>query len=261
MYMNSQIVSWVPFPSPNPNVSLFLITYLSDGLKVKGFLAEPKKEGVFDGLLYLRGGLKNKGKVRPARICQFAQDGLIVFAPFYRGNQGGEGDEDYGGMDRLDAFSGFDLLKEHHRVNGKRVHIFGFSRGGLMALWTAINRPDATSVVTWGGVSDLFLTYEERKDLRRMMKRVIGGTPYTKPELYRQRTPLFKIGKLRPPLLIIHGKRDRNVSFEHAVKLEGQAKHYGKRVDTWYYDEFTHYFPPAENRKTVEQLVRWMKRR
>lgn len=46
-----------------------------------------------------------------------------------------------------------------------------------MALLTAIQFPETASVVTWGGVTDMFLTYVERKDLRRMMKRVIGGSP------------------------------------------------------------------------------------
>ena len=32
-------------------------------------------------------------------------------------------------------------------------------------------------MILWSGVSDLAQTYEERIDLRRMMKRVIGGTP------------------------------------------------------------------------------------
>ena len=46
-----------------------------------------------------------------------------------------------------------------------------------MALWIAILRNDITSLVTWAGVSDIYLTYEERLDMRKMMKRVIGGTP------------------------------------------------------------------------------------
>ncbi|WAA11786.1 alpha/beta hydrolase family protein [Fervidibacillus halotolerans] len=257
--MNGQILSSDLFPSPNPNVSLFIVTYLSEGLKVKGLLAEPKKGGTFEGLLYLRGGIKNKGKVRPARVAQFSQEGFIVFAPFYRGNQGGEGVEDFGGMDRFDAFSGFELLKQHPRLKDNRIHIFGISRGGLMALWTAINYPEATSVVTWGGVSDIFLTYEERMDLRKMLKRVIGGTPYSKPKLYRFRSPLFEMKKLSSPLLIIHGKQDQNVSFSHALKLEKYARTLKKQVETWYFDNFSHYFPPKENRKITEAVARWMK--
>jgi len=246
------------FPSPNPSIELSIVTYKSNGLKVKGLLAEPKNEEIYDGFLYLRGGIKNVGKVRPSRIAQFASEGFIVFAPFYRGNQGGEGHEDFAGEDREDAFSAFQLLASLRRVN--KVHIFGFSRGGVMALFTAIQFPETASLVTWGGVSDMFLTYEERKDLRRMMKRVIGGTPSKVPDQYYYRTPLYSLEKLCPPVLIIHGKKDTNVSSEHAYRLEKRLKELEKTVDCWYFDQYTHYFPPAINRQMVKDLSDWMKK-
>ena len=72
------------FPSSNPRVTLWVITYACQGLKIKGMLAEPKEKGMYDGFLYLRGGIKNVGTVRPARLIQFASQGFIVMAPFYR---------------------------------------------------------------------------------------------------------------------------------------------------------------------------------
>lgn len=256
-FVNGKILEMQRFPSPNPNVELKVITYLSNGLRVKGMLAEPREPGIFDGFLYLRGGIKNVGKVRPSRIAQFAAEGFIVFAPYYRGNQGGEGNEDFAGEDREDAFAAFLLLKSLPRV--RDIHIFGFSRGGVMALMTAIHFPEAASVVTWGGVSDMTLTYKERKDLRRMMKRVIGGTPEKFPERYQERTPLYELEKLSAPVLIIHGVRDHNVSVEHAYRLERRLRALDKPVDCWYFDDFTHYFPPVMNRKVVEDLTKWMK--
>lgn len=254
---NGKIVGIHRFPSPNPNVEMKIITYLSSGLRVRGMLAEPKNLMACDGFLYLRGGIKNVGKVRPARIAQFAQEGFIVFAPFYRGNQGGEGNEDFAGDDREDAFAAFLLLKSLPRV--KKIHILGFSRGGVMALLTGIHFPEAASVVTWGGVTDMFLTYRERKDLRRMMKRVIGGTPEKFPERYHARTPLYELDKLAAPVLIIHGANDHNVSIEHAYRLERRLRSLDKAVECWYFDDFTHYFPPAINRKVVSDLTKWMK--
>ncbi|MGG3466436.1 prolyl oligopeptidase family serine peptidase [Neobacillus pocheonensis] len=245
------------FPSPNPQVELQVITYLSDGLRVKGMLAAPKMEGNYDGFLYLRGGIKNVGKVRPSRIAQFAAEGFIVFAPYYRGNQGGEGNEDFAGDDREDAFAAFLVLKSFTKV--RAIHIFGFSRGGVMALLTGIQFPEAASIVTWGGVSDMVLTYQERKDLRRMMKRVIGGTPEKFPERYHDRTPLYALDHLASPVLIIHGVKDHNVSVEHAYRLEKRLRELDKSVDCWYFEEFTHYFPPVINRKVVEDLTKWMK--
>lgn len=254
---NGRMIARQRFPSPNPNVELFVITYLSDGLRVKGMLAKPKGELTQDGLLYLRGGIKSVGMVRPARIAQFAQEGFVVFAPFYRGNRGGEGNEDFGGEDRKDAFSAFTLLKSFPGI--RNIHIFGFSRGGVMALWTAVHFPEAASIVTWGGVSDMSLTYLERKDLRRMMKRVIGGSPQKFPDKYQERTPLYHLEKLCAPVLIIHGVKDQNVSVGHAYLLENRLKSLHKPVESWYFENMTHYFPPSVNRMVLADLTKWMK--
>ncbi|MFD1739251.1 alpha/beta hydrolase family protein [Bacillus salitolerans] len=254
------ILSKQRFPSPNPRIDLHIITYLCQGLKVKGLLAEPKEGKGFDGFLYLRGGIKNVGKVRVGRIVQFASEGFVVMAPFYRGNQGGEGNEDFAGEDRQDALSALHILRKHPKVNYDRIHVFGFSRGGVMALFTGIIDLNIRSVVCWGGVSDMALTYVERLDLRRMMKRVIGGTPTKVPDAYKWRTPLFFLESLSAPVLIIHGKNDHNVSVEHSYRLEKRLKELNKPVEAWYFDEFTHYFPPLVNRKVVKDLTTWMKK-
>ncbi|MEK3937569.1 prolyl oligopeptidase family serine peptidase [Sporosarcina sp. FSL W7-1349] len=248
-----------PYPSPNPNVQLEEITYWSDGLRVKGLLAEPIAEGEYEGLLYLRGGIQHVGMVRPARIAQFASQGFVVFAPYYRGNRGGEGRDEFAGADRLDAVHGVDVLKQSPKLRDGRIHLFAFSRGGIMALWTAILREDIASVVTWAGVSDIVFTYKERKDMRRMMKRVIGGTPNNMPDEYRERTALFRVNEIACPVLIIHGMKDDNVSFEQAILLEDALREHGKPYDTWYFPDYTHYFPPAINAKTVRDACLWMK--
>jgi dipeptidyl aminopeptidase/acylaminoacyl peptidase len=258
--MNGEILSKVNYPSPNPAIQLWVVTYMSNGLKVKGLLAEPIAAGSYDGFLYLRGGIKNVGMVRVGRIIQFASEGFVVMAPFYRGNQGGEGNEDFAGDDRYDAISSIELLKQHPKVDPNRIHLFGFSRGGVMALLAGVISEDVCSIVTWGGVSDMFLTYIEREDLRRMMKRVIGGTPTKYPERYEWRTPLYELEKMHAPVLIIHGVKDKNVSIEHAYRLEKRLKELNKRVESWYFEEFTHYFPPKMNRETLHRLCLWMKK-
>lgn len=129
-----------------------------------------------------------------------------------------------------------------------------------MALWTAILRRDITSVVTWAGVSDATATYWERIDMRRMMKRVIGGTPNRVPEAYDARTPLFEIEHITAPVLIIHGYQDENVDIEHARQLEFYLQDANKTYETWYDRHFAHQYPPAKNRETVHALCEWMKR-
>lgn len=248
------------YPSPNPHIQLEELTYWSDGLKVKGLLASPIEAGSYEGIIYLRGGIQHVGMVRPARIAQIASNGFIVFAPYYRGNRGGEGRDTFAGEDRLDAVNAVDVLKQQPQVVADRIHLFSFSRGGIMALWTAIIREDITSVVTWSGISDIIYTYYEREDLRRMMKRVIGGTPKNNPNAYRDRTVLFRMNEVTVPILIIHGMQDDNVSFEQALLLEQALEENDKQYETMYFPKFTHFIPPIQNVQTVKELCAWMRK-
>lgn len=258
MLNDAQIVSKRDYPSPNPSIVLTEITYISGGLKVKGMLAEPKKDGKYEGIIYLRGGIQHIGMARPARIAQFASQGFVVFAPYYRGNRGGEGRDEFAGDDILDAVHAVDIVKQSSKWREGRIHLFSFSRGGIMALWTAILREDITSTVHWAGVSDVVFTYNEREDMRRMMKRVIGGSPNSAPEAYRERTALFRIEEISAPVLIIHGMKDENVSFEQAILLEDALREAQKAYETWYFKEYTHHFPSWHNAQIVRDLTRWM---
>ncbi|WNB93062.1 prolyl oligopeptidase family serine peptidase [Bacillus sp. NEB1478] len=254
-----KILEWQRFPSPHPTIRLYVVTYLNEGLKIKGLAAIPGGKGPFPGFLYLRGGIKSVGMVRIARIIQFASQGFVVMAPYYRGNLGGEGNEDFAGKDRTDAFAAFDVLKQFPKVDQDEIHVFGFSRGGPMALFTAIEFPEIRSIVTWGGVTDMAATYREREDLRRMMKRVIGGTPDKYPEEYEWRSPLFYCNELHIPLLAIHGMKDENVLVHHTIDIEKRLKELDKPCETWIYPAYTHYFPPKENRRITYALCEWMK--
>ncbi|MDV2686365.1 prolyl oligopeptidase family serine peptidase [Alkalihalophilus lindianensis] len=257
--MQNRMIHKQKIPSPHPAIELFLITYWSEGLKVKGYLAEPVSSHPLPGLVYLRGGIKNVGMVRIQRLIQWASEGFVVIAPFYRGNKGGEGQEDFAGRDREDANTACEILLQHPSVNPKSVHVLGFSRGGVMALLVALKHKEVASLISWNGVTDMFLTYEERVDLRRMMKRVIGGTPNKYPDRYRFRTPLDQLCSIQSSVLIIHGAKDQHVSIEHAYRLERALLEQSKHVDTWYYSTYDHHFPPKRQQQILQQAAQWMK--
>lgn len=257
MNENGMIFHERKYPSSNPNVELREITYWSENLRVKGLLAIPKFEGNFDAMLYLRGGLQSIGMVRPARVAQFAEKGFVVFAPYYRGNRGGEGKDEFAGADRFDAVNAAIVLKKIAKK--EKIHIYGFSRGGLMALWTAILRDDIASLVVWSGVSDMVATYEQRVDMRRGMKRIIGGTPTKYPERYMERTPLYEVEKINAPVLIIHGTDDQHVDISHSYKLLEKLQALRKPVETIFSQGLKHHYPSELNRATVQKICDWMK--
>ncbi|WP_249664327.1 S9 family peptidase, partial [Lysinibacillus sp. D4B1_S16] len=80
--------------------------------------------------------------------------------------------------------------------------------------------------------------------MRRMMKRVIGGTPNRVPEAYDARTPLFEVEYITAPVLIIHGYQDENVDIEHARQLAFFLVDASKTYETWYDLHSAHQYPP-----------------
>ena len=86
------------------------ITYLSEGLKVKGYIAYPKDTTKkYPCIIWCRGGIGNNGAIDTftARgiFGQLASWGYCVFASQYRGNAGGEGYDEVGGNDVNDILN------------------------------------------------------------------------------------------------------------------------------------------------------------
>jgi len=243
----------------HPHAKLYIVSYLSQGLLVKGYLAIPRGEGPFPLLIYCRGGIRNVGMTKLAWVDTYVSLGWMVFAPFYRGNRGGEGWEDFGGDDRYDVMEAIPIMENHPLVNKKQIHIFGFSRGAIPAIFTAIRFPIIASVAIWGGVTDMVQVYEERVDLRRMLKRVIGGTPGKKPDEYYRRSPLFFAEELSCPVLIIHGKRDALVDVSHSMRLAEALETNHKPYTIWIHEKQGHLFSILEQKKTKKKMLDWMK--
>lgn len=183
-----------------PDLIAHEVTYISCGLRVKGLLVRLIDASRQPPLLYLRGGIRSVGMVRLARMARLARRGYVVFAPYYRGNGGGEGREDFAGEDRYDAYYALNVFQQLDKdvVAPLPVSVLGFSRGALMALLVARDCDGIGGVAVWGGVSDLWLTYEERIDLRRMLRRVVGH-PKKNREAYLSRSPVCWASFIYPP--------------------------------------------------------------
>lgn len=243
--------------APAEGIRLDKVTYFSRGLRVKGYFCAPESDRPLPGLVYCRGGIRGVGMVRIPRIVTLARRGYAVFAPFYRGNDGGEGREDFGGEDRYDLFAGIRLLRALPETSDGSVPLIGFSRGAIMALLAAKECAGVGPVVVWGGVSDLLLTYEERIDLRRMLKRVVGH-PKKEADAYRARSPICWAEQIRSPVLIIHGSEDEHVGVEHARRLAAALEKAGNPPTVRIYEGRAHVFPRDEDERVLDTIFAWI---
>ncbi|MEP6713809.1 MAG: hypothetical protein ABJA37_15390, partial [Ferruginibacter sp.] len=85
------------------------ITYLSDGLKISGYVAKPKDiNKKYPCLIYCRGGNRDFGSLTSFEqfyIQRMAAWGYIVIASQYRGGPDSEGKDEFGGADINDVLN------------------------------------------------------------------------------------------------------------------------------------------------------------
>ena len=108
------------------DVDVQSVTYLSDGLRVKGYLLVPKKGDKLPCVIYNRGGNRKLGQLNDDTaamvLAPMARWGYVVVASQYRGNAGGEGREEFGGADVDDVLNLIPLLEHTPRADASRIH-------------------------------------------------------------------------------------------------------------------------------------------
>ena len=195
------------------------IIYISDGLKVTGYIAYPKDDSKkYPCVIWCRGGIGNAGAIDKftARgiFGQLASWGYCVFASQYRGNDGGEGHDDFGGDDLNDVLNLIPLADEIPQANKDVWGIEGWSRGGMMTYLTLTKTNIFKAAVVLGGIANLRCNSDESKFMRRLYEHTIGR--YEESE-FKSRCETRSIVNFpeklskTTPMLIIHGNADNRV--------------------------------------------------
>jgi dipeptidyl aminopeptidase/acylaminoacyl peptidase len=155
--------------------------------------------------------------------------GYIIIAPEYRGSIGYGRPFydaiDYGGAEVDDVVTAASVvIGKYPAVDPARVGIIGWSHGGLITLLAIFRYPTtfhaAAALVP---VTNLFhrLARKGVDSQRRAIdpQNRFGGTPSEKPQVYRDRSPLFHVDRLQIPLLVHVADNDEDVDFDEAMQL------------------------------------------
>ncbi len=210
------------------DVAVSAITYASDGLKVKGYLAVPKQGDHLPAVIFNRGGNRAFGAITDeqaiSRLGGIARWGYVVAASQYRGNEGGEGKEEFGGADVDDVLNLIPLLESIPKVDATRIGMFGWSRGGMMT-YLALTRTDRfAAAIVGSGVSDLSDMLARRPEMEDVFRALIPGYPDTKDAALSARSAVCWAERLpaKTPILILAGTADWRVDPRQALDM-GQA--------------------------------------
>lgn len=144
-----------------------------------------------------------------------------------------------------------------------RLAIFGESYGGYMVLCAVVEEPDL-----WAAGIDLYgdseiaesFRYGDRPgrlDLQRMM-----GTPDdpSRTERYRRGSPVYRAERIRAPLLILHGRKDKRVVPLMTERMVEALEIEGKAHEVHWYDDEGHGWEARVNRRDAfERILRFLR--
>jgi len=244
------------------HVNVYKIIYLSRGLKIAGFVVEPKeKKGKLPCIIRNRGGSRDFGAITIGdcytRIARLTRQGYIVFCSQYSGGPGSEGVDDWGDKNIEDVLVLRKIIKEWPNTDYGRIGMIGGSRGGFMTY-------RALSLVKWikaaviiAGSADQVLAPKFRKGWREHQISLYGKS---KKEQIK-RSPLYWTEKIykKTPILIMHGTGDWRVNVQGSIKMA--EKLYEQKVPFRFvvYEGADHSL--TEFRKeTNEQIADWFER-
>jgi dipeptidyl aminopeptidase/acylaminoacyl peptidase len=118
-----------------------------------------------------------------------------------------------GGKDLEDHVDAAKWLVREHKVDAKRIGIYGGSYGGFITLMGLFTTPDVFAsgaalrpVTDWAHYNHGYTSN-------------ILNTPQSDPEAYRKSSPIYFAEGLKGHLLICHGVIDVNVHFQDSVRL------------------------------------------
>lgn len=138
-----------------------------------------------------------------------------------------------GGPEVRDQLLGVDWLKSQPFVDADRIAIQGWSYGGYMTLMTILQAPEGTFAAAAAGapVTDWSL-YDTFYTERYM------NTPQDNPDGYEKSSVLWQFDQLAhdmPPLLLMHGMADDNVTFDNTTRLMAAMQEAGQMFELMTY--------------------------
>jgi acetyl esterase/lipase len=127
------------------------------------------------------------------------------------------------------------LKKNAHDLNidTDKLVLLGRSAGGQIVLEGAytFNDPCIKGVISYYGPADIVWGYQHPANLRvynscQVLENYLGGTYNAVPHNYEAASPLLAVTQKSPPTLIIQGKLDVLVAYQHAPHLVAKLNTY-----------------------------------
>ncbi len=221
------------------------LTYLSDGLKVTAYLWKPPiaAGSKLPLIIYNRGGNQESGKITGGytfMLHPYLRAGYAVLASQYRGNDGGEGKEEFGGADVHDVMNLLPLATNLGSFDMKNVFMLGDSRGGMMTLLALKHGATVNAAAVRAAPTDFSAGLKRRPEGEQLFATLIPGYSDHKAASQEERSAVNWPEKINAPLFIAQGTADWRVDPTDALRLAQGLQANGKRYSLAMYEGDNH---------------------
>lgn|GEM_PF-2419657 len=250
----------------SPELELLRIKYVSDGLKVVGFIYKPR---IVEGkklpvIIWNRGGANEDAKIANNNfhdiyeMYRYAAAGFVVIASQYRGIDGGEGKDEMGGADVDDVMNLVPLAKSLGYVDLNKLCIWGFSRGAQMALQAIRRGLPVKAAVLVGVPTDWESTLKDSPNLLPVVRELWPDWERRREEHLKERSAIGWVDQLNVPLLIFQGAADPVISTTRTMTFAQRLDESGKVYELLVYAGDDH--PVDQHREErLSRTIAWFK--
>ena len=123
------------------------------------------------------------------------------------------------------------FCEEHAFVNAKKIGCIGASYGGFMTQYLQTKTDIFAAAISHAGISDHTSYWGEGYwGYSYSEVSMANSYPWTRKDLYVDRSPLFNADKIHTPLLFVHGDADMNVPVGESIQMYTALKLLGRET-------------------------------
>ena len=198
----------------------------------------------------------------------FAQEGIIVFKPNFRGGIG-YGSEFYaanrgklGDIDYKDIMAGLEFLIDYASVDTSKLVVGGWSYGGYMTNWIIGHTNRFKAAVSVAGIANTVSMYAQ-SDINHGEIAIweFMSVPVLNVENFIQSSPLHFLRNCTTPTLLLHGEADKRVPAAQAWEIYRALVDLGVEVEMVLYPDASHGIEaPKQFADVFNRWVEWYNR-
>jgi dipeptidyl aminopeptidase/acylaminoacyl peptidase len=224
------------------------VFYGSDGLKVAAYIWEPANIPAGARLpvvVALRGGNQDFGKFTPdshGAIPALVAAGFVVVGVQYRGVDGGEGADQFGGGDVHDVVNAVALARRLPEADPRDVFLAGTSRGGMMVYLAIRDGAKVNAAATVSAMTDIELEARRRPAMEaNVWRKLIPNYDANRAEALARRSGIKVAREVDlPPMLILHGAADWRVDPRESIAIAETLQARGRPYSLHIFDNDVH---------------------